>query len=141
LINLTSRIYDSEEFDLAVEALEDSLDNAPDGELAQACRKLVMLTKILYTGTEMEDAIADVLKARNAETAKREKKIKPHNKKAIIGKNEEGWWTVNPEPAINQQDIEKLEQMVHGIESKEKLIDFLMGLGYQRQNIVEGILG
>jgi len=65
LLNLTEWIYDSEEFDLAVEALEDSLEFAPEGPLAEACRNLVALTKVVYAHAEMEDAIAEVLKARN----------------------------------------------------------------------------
>ena len=65
LLNLTNRIYDSEEFDLAVEALEDSLEFAPEGPLAEACRNVVALTRVVYAHAEMEDAIAEVLKARN----------------------------------------------------------------------------
>ena len=65
LLNLTGRIYRNEELELAIKALEESLKDAPEGALAEACRNMVQLTKACYTGKQMEDAIAQVLRASN----------------------------------------------------------------------------
>ena len=63
-----------------------------------------------------------------------------HDKKVIIGQNESGWWAANPEPAIASGDIEQIELLVESVATRDELIDFLLGIGYKREHIAEGIL-
>ncbi len=66
--------------------------------------------------------------------------VKKHNKKVIIGQNDSGWWAVNPDPALVSGDIEKIEILIKEASSRDQLLEILKDLGYQHENIAEGIL-
>jgi hypothetical protein len=96
---------------------------------SKACRDAV--TAWYIANTELDEKLRSLITADS---------IKAHERKAIIGQNEKGWWAANPEPAIKAQDIDKVAVIFDGMPSKDELLNLLSDLGYKKENIAEGIL-
>ena len=80
------------------------------------------------------------LRDRKTSSKAKEMNDKQHNKKALIGQNDKGWWAVDPDPALEAKDIDQLEIIVQGLPQRDQLLRFLTELGYSEENIIEGIL-
>jgi hypothetical protein len=107
-------------------------ERTPDNvtrEFTKLCREAV--TSWFMANSQVDDKILSLIKS---------DAIKPHEKKVMIGQNDEGWWAANPEPAIKHQDIEKIQVIFSGLPSKDQLQSLLFNLGYKDSNILEGIL-
>ena len=66
--------------------------------------------------------------------------MKRHDKQVIISRNDNGWWAANLEPKMKDGNSHKINPMVRGVESRKKMLELILGLGYRPENIVEGIL-
>ena len=105
---------------------------APDkaaGDFTKACRDAV--TDWYIANAKSDERIVRIIKSGS---------IKPHEKKVLIGQNDEGWWAANPEPAFKHQDMDKIEVLIKSLPTREQLISKLIDLGFKTYNIHEGIL-
>ena len=98
-------------------------------DFARTCRETV--TSWFIANAKLDEKIIEMIKSGL---------VKPHEKKVLIGQNDAGWWAANPEPAIKQQDIEKIQVICSGLPNKDELLNLLSNLGYKTDNIIEGIL-
>jgi hypothetical protein len=108
-------------------------DLHPPTEVASGFSKACCdaVTAWYIANTELDEKLRSLITADS---------IKAHERKAIIGQNEKGWWAANPEPAIKAQDIDKVAVIFEGMPSKDELLNLLSDLGYKKENIAEGIL-
>jgi len=107
-------------------------EQSPDkvaSAFTKACREAV--TDWYVANAKLEEKILSLIRSGS---------IKPHEKKVLIGQNDEGWWAANPEPAIRHQDIDKMQVIFSGLPSKDELMNLLTNLEYKKENILEGIL-
>ncbi len=105
------------------------MPNNVAGDFAKTCREAV--TCWFIVNAKLDEEIKGLIKSGV---------IKPHEKKVLIGQNDEGWWAANPEPAIKHQDIEKIQVIFSGLPTKGELRNLLLDLDYKAGNILEGIL-
>jgi hypothetical protein len=99
------------------------------GEFGKVCREAV--TAWYLANSDLDEKLITLVKS---------DQIGSHERRAIIGQNEKGWWAANPEPAIKTQDIEKIVVIFEGLPTKDELLSLLRDLGYKPENIAEGIL-
>jgi len=107
-------------------------EQAPDkmaSDFTKACGEAV--TNWYIANGKLDETIVRIIKSGS---------VKPHEKKVLIGQNDEGWWAANPEPAFKHQDIEKIEVLIKSVPTREQLIAKLIDLGFKTYNIHEGIL-
>ena len=132
-IKETAQIAEGHFWEYIMESFPEIANLHPPTEVAvefgKFCRDAV--TTWYLANLELDEKLIKLVKS---------DQIGPHERKAIIGQNEKGWWAANPEPAIKAQDINKVAVIFEGMPSKEELLNLLSDLGYKKENIAEGIL-